>query len=385
MKEQDLLYHFPYHIDKEHSFRHFAYDNIKFVRKYIPSYDGTNLYEFLINKSGLTKDEISEFSYINENYVNWANWFKNGKNIFSFSFELLSMLEKTDVSNVKPDSFHLPYDIFYLSLKPLNIKISKDSNKIVEGVYIDHNIWDYNGEHPEGYCDLSFYFVGDFRDIFLKNISTVKSRTPYTINNQEKFDEYPVGSFWNVWLSFQKSEGRENVKQAIDYFLDELKDELFSNKPKNEELTDIELDFYNATTGLLKRTINLVINCMLYLSQPSEKKDIKKEYPHGLPQNFDRKLKFAKTKKDLKKVSNKIDELGFTKIHYVGKSFKNRQNTETVGDISTHWRRGHWRNQKCGKEKLQSKTIWIMPTIVNKDKGEVEKGHIYDVDNERNK
>ncbi len=133
MKEQDLLYHFPYHIDKKYNFRHFSTDNKEFVRKYVPSYDGTNLYEFLINKSGLNSDEISEFSYINENYVNWVNWFKNGKNIFSFSHELLSMLEKTDASNVKPDSFHLPYDIFYLSLKPLNIKISKDSNEIIEG------------------------------------------------------------------------------------------------------------------------------------------------------------------------------------------------------------------------------------------------------------
>ena len=383
MKEQDLLYHFPYHIDKKYNFRHFATDSKEFVRKYVPNYDGTNLYEFLINKSGLNSDEISEFSYINENYVNWVNWYKNGKNIFSFSHELLSMLEKTDASNVKPDSFHLPYDIFYLSLKPLNIKISKDSNEIIEGVYIDHNIWNDSGEHPEGYCDLSLYFVGNFRKIFLKNISSIKSRTPYTINNVEEFDEYPVGSFWNMWLWFQKSEGRENVKQTIDYFLKELKNEIFPKKNLNIEVTDIDLDFYNSTVELLTNTINLVINCMLYLSQPTEKKDIEKNYPKGLPHNFDRKLNYAKTAKEIKKVSNKIDELGFTKINYVGQSFKHKYDTEITNiNVRPHWRRGHWRNQKHGKKSSLSKVVWIMPTIVNNGKGEIEKGHIYNVENE---
>lgn len=382
MQEQELLYHFPYHIDKQFNFRHFSTDDNGFVRKYVPNYDGTNLYEFLKNKSGLSNEQIYEFSYINENYRNWLDWFKNGKNIFSFSNELLSLLDKTDVNDIKPDSFHLPYDIFYLSLKPLNIKLSKDSQEIIEGVYIDHNIWDANGEHPDGYCDLSMYFVGNFRKIFLKNISKVKSRTPYTIDNIEKFDEYPIGSFWNIWLSFQISEGRENVKQAIDYFLEGLRDEIFPKNNSDIDITDIDLDFYNSTIELLTKTINLVINCILYLSQPTEKIDIEKKYPNGLPHNFDRKLNFAKTTKEIKKVSDKIDQLGFTKIHFIGQSFKYNLNTETNNlTIRTHWRRGHWRNQKHGSQNLQLKLIWIQPTIVNKNKGDIEKGHIYDVDN----
>ena len=44
MHEQELLYHFPYHIDKQYNFRHFATDDVGFIRKYVPNYDGTNLY-----------------------------------------------------------------------------------------------------------------------------------------------------------------------------------------------------------------------------------------------------------------------------------------------------------------------------------------------------
>jgi hypothetical protein len=49
----------------------------------------------------------------------------------------------------------------------------------------------------------------------------------------------------------------------------------------------------------------------------------------------------------------------------------------TKFDISPHWRRGHWRNQPFGEKLSEKKLIWIKPTIVNKEKGEPIKGHIY--------
>jgi hypothetical protein len=120
---------------------------------------------------------------------------------------------------------------------------------------------------------------------------------------------------------------------------------------------------------------------MLYLSQPADKKDIDITLPKGLPSNFDKKLSFAKTAKEIKKVEDKIESLGFTKIHFVGQSFQRSHgallNNSTM---PTHWRRGHWRNQKYGKNLMDNKVIWILPTIVNKDKGEPIKGHIYDTE-----
>lgn len=379
MTEEELLYHFPYKIDKELSFRHFAKNDKAFVRRYVPTYDGTNVGEFITNKTSLTATEINEFDYIYENFRRWTNWYNNGRNIFSFSKDLLAMLDKTDVSDVKPDSFHLPYDIFYISLKALNIKVSKDSDAIIEGVYIDHNIWNFNGEHPEGYCDLSFYFVGDFKEIYLKYLPNVKSSLqPFT--NSDEYEETPLGSFWNVYLWFQKSEKRETVKEAVDYFITSLKEEIFINNKTAEQVSDFDLDFYNSTIKLLDNTLNLVVNCLLYLSQPKERKDIEFKLPNGLPGNLDKKLSFAKTPKDIKKVEDTFSQLGFTKIYYVGQSFKRTHQQMLSGvTLQTHWRRGHWRNQKFGENLNQSKMIWILPTIVNSDKGEPTKGHLYDL------
>lgn len=375
MSEDELLYYFPYRIDKELNFKHFAKDHTAFVSRYLPNYDGTNVEEFIANKTAFSQTQINEFNYIHENYSSWKEWFNNGRNIFSFSKDLLLMLERTDVSEITPDSFHLPFDVFYLSLKPLNIKISKSRDEIIQGVYIDYNIWNSMGEHPDGYCDLSFYFVGDFKDIYAEFLPNVKSRLEFTTG---QYDEMPLGSYWNVWLNFEKKVGRENIKQTIDYFITGLKDEIFPRKDSQETVTDYELDFYNSSIELLDNTLNLVINCLLYLSQPNERMDIEYKMPKGLPSNLDKKLSFAKTQKELKKIENKYEQLGFTKIHFVGQAFKRTHSNLISGSsIQTHWRRGHWRNQKFGEKLKESKMIWILPTIVNNDKGEPTKGHVY--------
>lgn len=384
MTEQELLNYFPYKIDKEQNFRPFADDitRNRFVKRFIPNYDGTNVQEFITNKSTLTLDQIHDFEYLYSNFAHWCNWYKYGRNIFSFSKELLQLLEKTDVNDVKPELFKPPYDIFYLNLKPLNIKLSKNSDAIIEGVYIDHNIWNGNGEHPEGYCDLSFYFVGDFKETFLKYISKVKSSMmPFT--NDNYVEETPLGDFWNIYLWFEKSEKRETVKEALDYFLKNLKDEIFVTNKKPEQITDFDLEFYSDTIELIERTINLVINCLLYLSQPKDKIDIETKLPTGLPGNFEKKMSFAKTEKEKKKIREKIEQAGFSKINFVGQTFKRRYN-EIINSgltVQPHWRRGHWRNQKFGEKLSESKLIWIMPTIVNNDIGQPLKGHLYDVQN----
>jgi hypothetical protein len=288
-------------------------------------------------------------------------------------------LDKTEVKDVKPELFKPPYDIFYLSLRPLNLKLSKNNSSIIEGVYIDHNIWNGNGEHPEGYCDLSFYFVGDFKDTFLKYISKVKSKTrPFT--NDDYVDETPLGDFWNIYLWFEKSENRETVKEAIDFYLENLKEEIFKTDKAPEQITDFDLEFYSDTTELIERTIKLVVNCLLYLSQPKDKIDLEKKLPKGLPGNFEKKMSFAKTDKDKNKIRNKIEQAGYTKINFVGQSFK-RDLTEINNSsvVQPHWRRGHWRNQKFGKKLKESKLIWIMPTIVKSEMGKPVKGHLYDV------
>lgn len=57
--------------------------------------------------------------------------------------------------------------------------------------------------------------------------------------------------------------------------------------------------------------------------------------------------------------------------NYIGRKYLYQKTSETKGGSHqsprAHWRRGHYRNQKFGKELLQSKIIWIEPTLVMGD------------------
>ena len=90
---------------------------------------------------------------------------------------------------------------------------------------------------------------------------------------------------------------------------------------------------------------------------------------------------FQKAKKKQKRLKKKIAETGFSKIHYVGNSFKKRSQVSDNSSLilSSHWRRGHWRNQRFGEKLIYEKLIWIKPVIVNKSLGTPQKGHIYEI------
>ena len=42
-----------------------------------------------------------------------------------------------------------------------------------------------------------------------------------------------------------------------------------------------------------------------------------------------------------------------------------RGSTSNAYSVSTHWRRGHWRNASVGKNRCNRRIVWIKPTIIN--------------------
>lgn len=371
MKETELLYHHPYRVDKEHNFRHFVKKYNSFEKTVFSPYDAQihgSFYEYLQTRDDLSETVKYKLLYLNGKYRRWEWWYKYGQNIFAFSEELLELLSHTDINEVTAKDFKLPYDIFYLSLKPLKIKVQPDRNEIIEGVYVETNTYDPNGVHNEGYFEISLQFVGEFEDYFVE-LCNVKDK-----------EGFPIGGFWNMFFMFSKEEGITTMDEAIKESIEWTKNELFP-KTKDGKVSDEFLDYFGSHLKLIENILKLVINCLLYLSQPNKKVDNEVKIPEKLPSNFDKKLSFAKTKKQRDKLVKKINDTGFSKINFIGNSFKN-YTTHNIsnGRTSTHWRRGHWRNQKFGKNLSQSKLLWILPTIVNKEKGEPTKGHLYSVD-----
>jgi len=379
MKETELKYYYPYYIANRHDFR----SKLKNIDSYYDQLLGKNEYYYKDEANHGYKRNIQDFSekqfcvnsYIISVFQDWINWYKNGRNIFAFSKELLKMLEKTDVNEITYEAFNLPFDNFYISLRPLNLKIATDSDKIIEGVFVSvdrkemeqHFVEDPN--LPYDYA-VSFHFAGDFEELKLKYFDKI-------------WDGYGAGGvdFWQYSFFFLRKENVITIQDGIN----EAKAVFQSvNFPENaENVTDTELDVFNLHIKFIEDTSRILVNSLLYLSLPKKDKDILVDYPFDLPFNFNKKLTLAKTKKESGIIENKIKETGYSKIQYVGNSFKSISNhkSESGNNISPHWRRGHWRNQPFGKELKESKLIWIKPTIVNTHLGKPEKGHVYEIKN----
>lgn len=378
MTDSELNYYYPYSFDKRFNLR----DKLKNREAFLDELWGKNEYfykdednyGYKRNRKHLSLLQSSINDYLALEFFDWERWFKNGRNIFSFSRELLEMLNHTDVQEITYESFHLPYDSFYISLKPLQLKVSADSDKIIEGVYVGIDrlaMQKSDKEDDEDYEDfaISFHFVGDFVEFIHKYHDKV-------------WNDFGSGgqNFWSYAFFFNK---RHNIVKIIDAVNDWK--EVYSHKlfpEEADETNDGHLDLFNLYLNFVDSTYIILVNCLLYLSMPPEDKDIENKYPEDLPFNFNKKLNLSKNKNEKRKTESKISASGFSRIQFVGKSYVRQQlnHKETTGTVVPHWRRGHWRNQRYGEKLASKKLVWIKPVIVKNERGNPTKGHVYELE-----
>lgn len=375
MKEEELQYFYPYRTDKKHNYRLLEK---KFQVDEHYDYENDTYYEF-INRASNGNEELA--GYIADDFSSWSLWNKSGRNIFSFSNDLLLMLEKTDVYDISFDMLNFPYDNFYLSLKSLGIYANSNEQNLIDGVYvhlersemeatpIEERDLEMDDDYyePEYKLLIYFYFVGDFEEF-------VKKKPDEIIFDEE------LKLSWNYALSFPTYEDYVTVGDAIEQEIGKFEHQVYQKFPIDENKRNKIAKEYR---GFIENTIRVLINSLLYLSQPKEKLITEQKYPKKLPFNFNRKLHFAKTDKQKKKIEKKINETGFSKILYFGNT--NNRNINEFNEShrkSLHWRRGHWRKQPFGKGLKKNRMIWIKPVLINKtDEDILPKGHVYIVEN----
>jgi hypothetical protein len=378
MKDSELKYYYPYSFDKKFNLR----ENLKNRDAFLDKLWGKNEYfykdegnyGYIRNRKHLSLLQCSINDYIALEFFDWEKWFKNGRNIFSFSKELLEMLNHTDVNEITFESFHLPYDNFYISLKQLQIKVSTDSDKIIEGVYISIDRLAMQRSPTDTINDyedfaISFDFVGDFEEFIHKYHDKV-------------WNGFGSGgqSFWSYAFFFNKERNIVKIIDAINDWKEVYSHTLFPED--TEETNDGHLDLFNHYLKFVDSTCTILVNCLLYLSMPQEDKDIESDYTEDLPFNYNRKLRQVKSKNEKTKIESKISASGYSKIQFVGKSYARQliNQSGTTETVAPHWRRGHWRNQRFGEKLTNKKIVWIKPVIVNNEQGKPEKGKIYEVD-----
>jgi len=277
-------------------------------------------------------------------YWFYHSWLKNGRNIFHFTKELLEMFDKTDVSQVPLSSINFPFNSFYISFADLDRMYAFDT--MGSDVYID------------GIMVVKDLYKPKQLDFFLNSL--VKGTKP-----DKQWLTNKHASLYGDWFRINYTKDSDTIDDTgfIPKFLQDN---------NNEEMTTGTRIFFTSI-------INLIINSLCYISSDQEK--VKPEWPSDTPGEVLDRLGKSNSKKQSEEIKDYLKSLGFSKVSFLGREYRDNEKTVETGNIiSPHWRRGHWRHQPHGHGLTERKLVWIKPTIVNKDKGEPEKGKIYKVE-----
>lgn len=296
-------------------------------------------------------------AFILQEFYIWKDWNQKGRNIFDFSNNISELLKETDVLDIDISLIKLPYSAFYIDLSSAKIPFEENGSVYVEGAFIRDESHDENDYE---------------RAISIDFVSSNYIDNYWLINKDLCWDS--DRGFHSILLFLDRKDNLNTIENAIEF-----DKKVFVGNPISDDRDEnIKIELYLIHKQFVNRTINFIINCLLYLT--TKEVDIDEQYPKDLPSHLKTKLDKANTRRKKEIAKAEIINNGFTKIKYVGQKIRlNNLCKNSNGDIPTHWRKGHWRNQKFGENLSKSKLVWIMPTIVNKEKGEPKKGHIYEI------
>jgi hypothetical protein len=280
------------------------------------------------------------------------DFIQKGANVFDIRPALVDMFKNTDVDSVRPFVIKFPFNDIYLYWSDAASIII--DGKLVDGAYISLD--------------------------YLENDTILGLTVTMTTNSFTDPTEYAsTGAFliaephYSVMLMLDDEPEKETVSAMLnrDYLNDNA-----SFKTVDVEERRHFLQWKQQIEDVLRLTFNAL--CFL----GSKHNDAITAYSEGAPRSLVDKLSKAKTAKEIKRNQSKLESLGYRKVHFMGSTFSSHHSSQASGSQkSTHWRRGHWRNQALGPKRNQHKHIWIMPTLVNKEKDfQQVTPRVYDVD-----
>lgn len=313
-----------------------------------------------------TRFMMKEISYA----ITYAQYCLGGRNIFHFEPDIVEKFRNSDVDNVPVAAVKLPFGDFYMSFGR-----QEDLNLWNEGYFVD-------GAYIQGSAP------GEPIHIVLTTIrDDINLRDRYDwIRHQDKYYSFLIdedqthSSFGEAIEAALGKQLKEKDMSGLPdmsgkYDIDGRSVQVRDNKKKSsmQEIWEMEFGF-----PVFREALKLIINGLCYIT--TYKENIVNRWPEDTPELLLDRLKKATKHSSRQKVTSELTSKGYVKVNYCGRQVSG-DNVEVVSagsrEVSSHWRRGHWRNQAYGPNLQEHKLIWIMPVLVRKDKGDPEQGHIY--------
>jgi hypothetical protein len=298
--------------------------------------------DFRENKAGW----VEFISHLIDEYGDYR---RHGQNIFHFQPQLLTLLTHSDVDALTFDRVKFPFKSFYLHFGRQSGLTIWDSDYVVDGAYIQ----DTTFRHADGRPDEPFLNVA-FTTVNLKGNYAVKGDLASFLCGERHY---------TADLAF---EGGVTVGEAVEGCI------------ADEKESSYRYPVAASWFPFLPQLIRVVINCLCYLSY--EERDVVLKFPDFTPRSLVEKLERSKTPKEIQRNESKLESQGFRRIYICGDTIEKTEKAMPTGkEVSTHWRRGHWRNQAYGTGLLLHQLLWIKPTLVRADKGDPQIKHLYNV------
>lgn len=268
-----------------------------------------------------------------------------GRNIIDIPAFLCKLLKKTDIGDVCIDNVMLPFNTVYVHFgECIAFRIQgKDSR--VEGAYVtkieidDIMLLEFTLILTE--CSrryIKFSFQGEKGG----GVSIMNALIDISLSN--KVGDTVSGSYADILVCLKK----------------------YSHD-----------DFSSEICRIIRESAELIINAILFFI--NREKDVRLSTTDMRATNLLQQLGERKKSQERTKIIQKLSKFSYSKIFILGENLKKEYECMWTGkEVAPHWRRGHWRHQPYGQGLAENKLIWINPTIVRRDKGKPEKGHVYE-------
>ncbi|MGB6295000.1 MAG: hypothetical protein WBF90_02300 [Rivularia sp. (in: cyanobacteria)] len=324
----------------------------------------------------LAKDAI--LCHVNEEIIilkQYASFIHSGNNIFEFSPHLLNLFWDTDVDNVLTKDIKLPFPTVYLHFgkqkgKRIYSTLCSIQNLVMEsnlaniGNYINFDLdGAYVSQCPQtGALDIVLTSVANQRQKYNNWIDGYEDMVGFTLKiaNTETTVNDGLIEAKNILCN----KNNNYVQNLVDSKINDLKS-IINHHNQNQNIIKTGFD-------RVAEYLKLVINCLLYLQSYPEK--IVEDYPIEAPKNL---VDQTKRKSVSVVAEKKLNQLGYTKIKFCGRSQQHFEQVENESELestlevaatrSPHKRRSHLRKQRYGPGRKQWKFVWIKETTVHRE------------------
>ncbi len=287
----------------------------------------------------------------------WDIWFEladfacytvAGKVIYDIEPILLEAFNITDIMNINMGEFELPASCFYIHLG--------NYSNVFDGVFVFSDDLECYGTYAQ---EVRFEFV------YSHFAKTKEKAIVSTMDSNDLAKEVLSLDFYDNETSLYnaiETELQNKLELALQYFYTE--DEYSRN-----EIEDFRISTQESFKEL-KRCMQIVFNTILYINARSQ--DIQEDWGRDVPKKKIAQIHREPNNAIKKNLEQGLTERGYTKVRYIGRQFSQTSegkelNNQELSDktLATHFRRGHFRNQRYGEKNSLSKIIFIPPTIVN--------------------